>query len=208
MNEPISIARSITLITDEKLNKEEISNWYQTMRNLSPNGILMRCQTTDEKNELRDVILVHREIEKKQHYIIPISRPLMEDEVEKLVEATASILDIDFDLDVTQITTSKTEHPVEVNNQKYVDLCTTWARKQHENWMKERQDAGWTYGATVNFSNKTHPLLVQWDNLPDRYKNPDLDQPQMLMDLLNDQGYAIVRKEELDAIRKLMRNLT
>lgn len=36
----------------------------------------------------------------------------------------------------------------------------------HNNWMKEKIDAGWTYGAVKDTNKKTHPCLVSFEQLP------------------------------------------
>ncbi|RYD68677.1 MAG: hypothetical protein EOP83_00225, partial [Verrucomicrobiaceae bacterium] len=88
---------------------------------------------------------------------------------------------------------------------RYVSLCTAWAKRQHDQWVKDREANGWRYGTTLSMSEKTNPLLRPWDQLPEKYRKPDLDEPQALLDLLNDQGYAVVTKGELQAMLNLMR---
>lgn len=36
----------------------------------------------------------------------------------------------------------------------------------HENWMKQKQLDGWTYGLVKDAKNKTHPCMVSYDQLP------------------------------------------
>ncbi|GGD73971.1 RyR domain-containing protein [Croceicoccus mobilis] len=36
----------------------------------------------------------------------------------------------------------------------------------HENWMKEKLEAGWKYGKVKDVEKKTHPCLVEFDKLP------------------------------------------
>ena len=47
------------------------------------------------------------------------------------------------------------------------------ARKQHERWMKERSEAGWTYGPVKDEAAKKNPLLIPFDDLPDAEKAKD-----------------------------------
>jgi hypothetical protein len=39
-------------------------------------------------------------------------------------------------------------------------------RVLHDVWMREKLAAGWTYGEVKDAEAKTHPLLVDFDNLP------------------------------------------
>ncbi len=43
----------------------------------------------------------------------------------------------------------------------------------HENWMREKQSAGWVYGATKNEDRKTHPCLVTFAELPTDQQRKD-----------------------------------
>jgi len=43
----------------------------------------------------------------------------------------------------------------------------------HENWMREKLDAGWTYGPVKNVDAKTHPCLVPYNELPEEQQNKD-----------------------------------
>ena len=46
-------------------------------------------------------------------------------------------------------------------------------REAHDSWMKDRRAAGWVYGVTKDEDNKTHPDLVEYDELPDEQKVKD-----------------------------------
>lgn len=39
-------------------------------------------------------------------------------------------------------------------------------RQSHENWMKFKLAHGWEYGEEKSLEHKTHPLLVDYDDLP------------------------------------------
>ncbi len=81
-----------------------------------------------------------------------------------------------------------------------VELCTGWAKRKHEDWMSGKTSGGWRYGPTVSQSNKTHPLLRPWSEIPAEYRKVDTTQAQELLDLLRDSGYVIVRREDLDSL--------
>ncbi len=36
----------------------------------------------------------------------------------------------------------------------------------HENWLKEKTEAGWSYGETKDPDKKKHPCFVPYENLP------------------------------------------
>jgi len=43
----------------------------------------------------------------------------------------------------------------------------------HENWMKEKVEAGWVYGEVKDPEAKTHPCIVPYDQLPTEQKSKD-----------------------------------
>lgn len=43
----------------------------------------------------------------------------------------------------------------------------------HENWVREKIEAGWIYGETKDPELKTHPCLVPYEQLPEKYKTKD-----------------------------------
>ncbi|ANJ65198.1 putative RyR domain-containing protein [Erwinia phage vB_EamP_Frozen] len=45
--------------------------------------------------------------------------------------------------------------------------------ESHENWMKQKILDGWMYGPVKNFETKEHPLLVDYDQLPQEHKSKD-----------------------------------
>ena len=37
---------------------------------------------------------------------------------------------------------------------------------QHDQWMQDKKAAGWVYGEVKDAEKKTHPCLVEWEELP------------------------------------------
>lgn len=56
-----------------------------------------------------------------------------------------------------------------------VHLALTGAtpQQQHEGWMRDKIADGWSFGAQKNVDAKTHPCLVEYDDLPDAQKVKD-----------------------------------
>lgn len=46
-------------------------------------------------------------------------------------------------------------------------------RESHENWLRFKGEHGWTYGEVKDFSAKTHPCFVPYDELPVEQKVKD-----------------------------------
>lgn len=208
MDRPVSIQRYVKLIVDEKLSNPAILSWYRSVRNTVPSGVIATAQATNDEYGMSSVSLVSREVGGKFEYIIPLVRDLTDKEIEPAIDDFAATHpEVNFDAEVSS---AQTDHlmqskPIAVADDKFDQLCTAWAKKQHEDWLKDRTDSGWRYGPTMSIRNQTHPLLRPWHDLPDQYRKIDFEQPQNLLDLLNDQGYAVISKEELEGILGLLR---
>lgn len=205
----ISIPRHISLVTSEALPQDTVRCWFHCVKNNGPTGVLMSIPSTDDKGMPRTVSLVHREENGEHLYMVPLSRDLNESEGEAIVQAfAAENPELDFDVRASANAAEQIEgstDEVAVDHNAYLTLCDAWAKRQHEDWVKDRTDNGWSYGTVFSVKDKKHPLLRPWDQLPDKFKKIDLEHPQMLLDLLNDQGYAVISRSELESIMKLIR---
>ena len=73
--------------------------------------------------------------------------------------------------------TTYTPQPIDTTNielnerqQHYVERL---AANTHDVWAAKRISDGWRYGPTRHDSNKTHPCLVPYDELPESEKEYD-----------------------------------
>lgn len=47
-------------------------------------------------------------------------------------------------------------------------------RESHEGWLIEKRDTGWTYGPVKDAEAKTHPCMVEYDDLPPEQRVKDV----------------------------------
>jgi len=67
------------------------------------------------------------------------------------------------------------------------------AKLSHGIWMKSKTDAGWKYGKVKDAAKKTHPLIVEWDELPEEEKRKDLDIAGNIIPLMNVIGLRVYK---------------
>jgi hypothetical protein len=207
MSEPVNIHRYVKIVVKDELPKEILGDWFRAVKKTVPSGVMTTIQTTAQEG-LRSAVMVHRSGGEDNAYIIPMTRDLSDGEIEPAVEQFSSQHpDLDFEIEVSssEVANASDKPKVEIPDESFSNLCVAWAKKQHEDWFKDRTDAGWRYGINMSVNQKTHPLLRPWHELPDKYRNVNYDQPQNLLDLLNDQGYAVISKTELDSLLNLVR---
>jgi len=67
------------------------------------------------------------------------------------------------------------QHKSLLNGIKFQDEHPDSTPEQnHDNWMKMKISQGWTYGKVKDFTKKTHPDLVPFNDLPDIEKRKDV----------------------------------
>lgn len=197
---PLRIDRCIRLVAEDALDPAEVRAWMRAAQDGAPSGVLATVQATDEQGSLVGIRMVHQVSASKHAYLLPLTRDLGADEVQAVVQAMAARapkLDFDVETDDVRIEPRERETIV-VSDEKHLALCAALAKSRHAAWMRERLDAGWRFGTAFSAREKTSPLLRPWEQLPDRFRQPDMDAPQALLDLVRAQGFAVIPSDDLD----------
>jgi hypothetical protein len=200
MNEYV-LEHYISLVVEQPLNTDLIRDWYQTVKKYSPAGTITGAQVIRPNHGRVSASLVHTIENNKHCYKIPLTRDLTDREIEKIIDRWVDDKDFDFNIE-TGVTQHKASHhtpddAIEVTKDTYRDLCETLARYLHNKWYKERVDLGWNYGVKLSHKNKTHPMLLPWEQLPKQYRKIDTELPKVFIKTLNDIGYAVLDKQLL-----------
>ncbi len=205
MSDPLNIPHFIALVVSNELPVEDVKVWFRLASDLLPDGVRSTVQVVSPGEGLVPVPVVCREAKDGFRYYIPLARNLLECEAEPIVQKLSRRLNCDFDLIVSKadVEDKPADISIKIQSDKYDAICAAFAKKQHEQWVSERLARGWRYATEMSMINKTSPMLRSWDELPNELRQIDYEHPQTLVDMLNDQGYAVVRKEELAAILSL-----
>lgn len=190
------IEHNIALIVSDELDKNMLRAWFHAVRDNAPKGVVISVSVDG-----KPVQVMKSKDADDIRYLVPLSRDLTDVEVKTIIDAFSHNTDIDFKINATTSPLSIDINPdIEMDHDPMVELCTGWAKKKHEDWMNAKTDAGWRYGPTVSQTNKTHPLLRQWNEVPAEYRKVDTSQAQALLDLLRQSGYVIIQREDLDKL--------
>ena len=103
-------------------------------------------------------------------YVIPLSRNLTEKEAEKIVMVWAQHFEGDF---VLEISTPYTGIEIEVDDEieETTDhYCNSDIKEFHQMWLTSLTESGWRYGVEYSKDNKTHPLMMPWEQIPRTFK--------------------------------------
>jgi hypothetical protein len=69
------------------------------------------------------------------------------------------------------------------------------AEQEHMRWVAEKQAGGWTRGEEKCAADKTHPMLIPYDELPDPEKQKDRNAVLDIPGILRQVGLGICREK-------------
>jgi hypothetical protein len=188
----------IRLKTSEPLVKEEALAWYHCVKNNLPDGVLSSVQTTNPQGNPDVVFMVHKETRSGTHYYeIPLTRDLTQKETEVIEEAYPKG-EIETSSEEVKAARQGPADAVVMEEDDYNNLCETLAKHQHQRWYDARAKSGWSFGLLVNEKSKQHPLMRPWEQLPEQYRKVDYELPHLFMNMLVEQGYVVVSRDELN----------
>ncbi len=64
---------------------------------------------------------------------------------------------------------------------------------EHERWRRDLEAAGWVRGSRRDPAQRSHPMLVDWDELPESERDKDRDAVRAIPELLAAAGYSLRR---------------
>ena len=67
------------------------------------------------------------------------------------------------------------------------------ARAEHDRWVEERREAGWTLGPERDVERRRTPHLVPWEELPEEIREYDRDAVRAIPAVLAEAGLGVYR---------------
>ena len=75
-----------------------------------------------------------------------------------------------------------------------MELAIAMAEHKHKVWVSERIKQGWTYGTIRDDTQKTHPCLVSFQELPEMEKEIDITECIDTIKFIKNLGFEISKK--------------
>lgn len=180
----MDVPRFIQLSTDTPLERSTVIAWYHCVQQHAPSGVIIGLPSHDQHDRPAIVQLLHRTCGSRHCYMVPVSRDLRDAEVDTIVQAFASLTDVDFEVETNDTRLFAQDDEVPSSDALHHAMrCRALAKQQHEDWVRQCTDAGWRYG-TFDATAKTHPLIRPWDQTVSRFKSANLDTPNADLDRL------------------------
>ena len=198
----------VRLVTESPIRKESGKKFFKMFEKYSPEGIMTVYEVADPDGGPAQAPLVHRVDENGEHqYEIPLVRNLTPNEIEEIaIQLNSSFNEGNFLFETSTFEEDCCLY--EDDEEDYVEpkvteqIATRLAERMHDVWMHERLDNGWHYNKIRSDRNKTHPLIMPWNQLSEEHKTIDYNLPQTFIDLLEEFGYTIISEEELNELIK------
>lgn len=90
-------------------------------------------------------------------------------------------------------------HPIDLSNivisEDIHNDMERIARNIHETWAQQRKNRGWGYGVSYDKTEKKHPCMVEYDDLPEIEKDMDRATVEQTIKMLLYMGYHIQKGE-------------
>ena len=153
---------------DRPLTAEEVKKWYYTVDMLTPDGIIMG---DDDTNNL--MLGMHSN---QYLYIVPLVRHFTAVEAEKIVEGYMRVTTHDFEIETSNVYQTDVdfgypfEYDISMDEEARDILVNSMSRTAHNAWIIEQMNNGWRFGLDLNITEKTHPCMRPWDDLSESYR--------------------------------------
>jgi hypothetical protein len=166
--------------TEQPLTAEQVKKWYYTVEMLGPENILAG---DDDTSSLMLGMQYGSYL-----YIFPLVRHLSVKEAERIVEGYMRVTEHNFEIETSNIYRADVDfgHPfeydIEMDENARDTIYAAMARRNHNRWIQEKQQAGWRFGLNLDLIEKTHPAMRPWDDLPKSYQQRAMIEDRELLE--------------------------
>ena len=184
---------NIEVKTAKPLPKGIPAQWFNTVRDHGPNGIIAETGLLQGR-ELVNTKLYCIKGENGYHYVVPISRDLEEAEADAIAEAwNAAYPDGDFVINWSQRDGRETKLQ-QVQQDMLAGIAESAAKTYHNQWHQRKMDEGWSFGHKMDPKARKHPMLQPWDNLSEEFRVQDRERFATLLKVLEGMNLKISQR--------------
>lgn len=173
----------IELKTPVALPAGQAGRWAATVIKSGPNGIAVATDILRGR-ELINTRFYGIKGSSGHHYVVPLARDLTDTEAARIAQRwSESYPDGDFVINWSQRDGMQT-----TMNRVKVDakdsIIETAAKMHHTQWYDDLMGAGWTWSPKFSQTQKMHPNLRPWHELPEKIKSRERDKFAKLLGVL------------------------
>lgn len=204
---PTRVPKYIRLEATEDLDPKIVKAWLNVVNEYGPDNITTSVPVVKPNGSPTHAYVIKSKIKNKRIYDIPLLRDLTEDEGQYIVDAWMAEQDGDYKIEISTEPVNpiynefKIIHP-KMPKSDWRQICEMLSKEMHNRWVEEMVGKGWRYGLKMNEDQGTHPLLKNWDNLPEEYQKVDEETPARFLEAMDRMGYSVVNKNTLEKLTK------
>ena len=183
----------IELKTRSPLPRDEAGRWGRTVMSSGPAGIAVATEMLRGR-ELVNTRLYCVHGATGCHYVVPLARDLTDDEAAAIARAwDEASPDGDFVINWSQDEGMETQAR-EVQEDLLREVADQGAKISHNRWYQKMVGEGWQWGPRMSTRNRMHPMLRQWDDLPEAYRSREREKFSTLLGILEAMDLRITRE--------------
>lgn len=173
----------IRLITAKPLTSDEIKDWISIVDRIGPKGVHGNAIIT-VNGQRKDSDSYVRDTKAGIEHVVPLTRDLTVDEAGKISIAWDRVWSGgDFEVDFSQAKQSQARK-IEEKTIVVDAICEEMAKLMHNEWIKGKVSHHWNYGPRYSRTQKTHPNLLPWEQLPRRQRIEEIKRVKRMVDVL------------------------
>ena len=179
----------IALITAESLDSDSQKMWYDTVKELAPEGTVRTLPHEGKQTAMIEFTINMPEGGSMQSLAVPLSRDLDSSEGEVIVTAMEMMgPEIDWEIEASNLYQDDGvpgfDFEFQADPEELEEMKNTVGKFVHSRWVENKTTEGWRYGPLVDQKERTHPALRPWEQLPKEYRRtPDI-QDRDIVDFL------------------------
>lgn len=183
----------ISLTVREQLSAEDAKKWRETVALIAPSGVVSSASIMVNGNtKTSDLYAVNGN--STVTYVVPLSRDLLEDEAGKTAIAwSAAWPDGDFEITFSQ-KEARQSRKAESASVLFDEIAENIAKLLHAEWVNTKVSYRWNYSPRYNPSQKQHPMLLPWEQLPASKRQSEIDRARKTLEILDSIDLKISRK--------------
>lgn len=182
----------ILLKVTDQLDPGKAKSWLRTVQDTLPSGVLGETIITKDGQQKTSRFYAKR-ADGASLYVVPLTRDLRPHEAGEVARAWHEACPQgDFEIDYsTPGIAGATIQDTKVTGLREVAMEA--AKLEHAEWIKGKQQQGWSYGIKMDHKQKRDPRMLPWERLSPRYQIQGIARFDKLMEVLGRMDLRLVR---------------
>lgn len=160
----------LKLILDKPVSRKVCRLFVKLIHQTGPDHVLKPVEMYDDVGEVVTRYYVTRKRKNKFVVVVPLMRNLTDKEIEKIIVVWNARFDDDYILESSTPYTGEAAPENDDEGETPDPFLNKDLREWHARWHQSLVEDGWRYGDKYDRSEKVHPMLLPWEQLPRSYK--------------------------------------